>query len=401
MRKNVIILSGILIVLSLFGCGDRGDKVFGTKVEQRELSSNVFENVENGQRGQETVITSNEGNVMNDSQESTMQPPDTVSEAEDEQQKIVINEFSGTINCIEDDILLLVDTSRILQMDSVALKEQKEAENTAPLLINPHTNIFEDTYLLMGQTFEGWSFKLIEYDRDLHVKQITDVEEAAFSEREIMTCKLLSEGDKILYSNINGLYLFDFASGETTDLTQDGIFIYDFACLEQEGEILFSGSNSSGERVLGIIGMDGEKRQKESAGHSWGEIWAFEDFALIDEAELVGQEKEGMVFRYDAGEGLRFFPLIDSAENGSITVSCHGAYYATRTNMQGDELRYVIRVYSSEDGSMVKELPLTYEKYGDDFRLSGYLICDDVNRIILYGTWEGQKTDTWIVSESL
>lgn len=315
--------------------------------------------------------------------------------------KIILNEFSGTINCVKDDGLLLVDTRRILRMDSLALEVQKEAENTAPLLINPQAKTTEDAYLLMGETFEGWSFKLIEYDRNLHLKQIADIAEAVVSEREIMTCKLFSGGDKLLYNNINGLYLFDFASDKTTNLTQDGIFIYDFACLEQTGEILFSGSNSSEERVLGIVDMNGEKQQEESAGHLWGGIWAFEDFALIEEAELVGRGREGAVFRYDAEGGIRSFPFSDSNENGNITVSCHGDYYATRTTLVGDESHYVIRIYSSKDGNMVKELPLTYEEYGDDFRLRGFLICDDVNRIILYGTWKGQETNTWIVSESL
>lgn len=98
------------------------------------------------------------------------------------------------------------------------------------------------------------------------------------------------------------------------------------------------------------------------------------------------------------GEEIRSFPLTSDDENGNITVSCHGAYYATRTSIQNDEVRYLIHIYSSEDGSIIKELPLYYEEYGENFRLRGYLICDDVNRIILYGTWRGQETDTWIVS---
>ena len=400
MRKKIIMLLGILIALGLSSCGDRGDNIFGTDVEQQELPSNVFENIENAQTDQEMAITSSERNVVDDSKDSTMQPSDIVSEAEIEYSKMIINDFYGTINCVEEDGLLLVDTSRIMQMDSITLEVQKEEESTVTLLINPQTKTTEDTYLLMGESLEEWSFKLIEYDRDLHLKQIADIAEAVDSEREIMTCKLFSGGDKLLYNNINGLYLFDFASGKTTNLTQDGIFIYDFACLEQTGEILFSGSNSSEERVLGRVSMDGEKQQDESIGHLWGDIWAVEDFALIEEAELMGRGREGTVFRYDAEGGIRSFPLSDSDENGSITVSCHGAYYATRTTMEG-ESRYVIRIYSSKDGDMVKELPLTYEEYGDDFRLSGFLICDDVNRIILYGTWKGQETNTWIVSESL
>lgn len=401
MRKNVMILLGILIVLGLSGCGDREDNVFGKDVEQQELSSSVVENIVNAQTDQEMAITSSEKNVVDDSQDSIMQPSDIVSESEVKYSKIILNDFSGTINCVKKIGLLLVDTSSILQMDSITLEVQKEEESTVALLINPQTKTTEDTYLLMGESLEEWSFKLIEYDRDLHLKQIADIAEAVASEREIMTCKLFSGGDKLLYNNINGLYLFDFALGKTTNLTQDGIFIYDFACLEQTGEILFSGSNSSEERVLGRVSMDGEKQQEESIGHLWGDIWAFEDFALIEEAELMGRGREGAVFRYDAGGGIRSFPLSGSDENGSITVSCHGAYYATRTTMERDESRYVIRIYSSKDGSMVKELSLTYEEYGDDFRLRGFLICDDVNRIILYGTWKGQETNTWIVSESL
>ncbi|MCM1058543.1 MAG: hypothetical protein NC517_13210 [Firmicutes bacterium] len=337
--------------------------------------------------------------------DSEVSDPDLSSSsdrAEAENSKIILDEFAGTINCVEDDGLLLVGTRRILQMDSLTLEVQNEAENTAPTLIDLQVKTTEDAYLLTGETSEGMNFKLIEYDRNLQLKQTVDVAEAVTSEREIMSCKLFSGGDKLLYNNINGLYLFDFASDKTTDLTQDGIFIHDFACLEQTGEILFSGNlNSSGERVLGIVGMDGEKQQEENAGHLWGSIWAFEDFALIEEAELAGREREGAVFRYDAEGGIRSFSLYDSDENGSITVSCHGDHYATRTTLTGDEARYVIRIYSSKDGNMVKELPLTYEEYGDDFRLRGFLICDDVNRIILYGTWRGQETDTWIVSESL
>ena len=57
-----------------------------------------------------------------------------------------------------------------------------------------------------------------------------------------------------------------------------------------------------------------------------------------------------------------------------------------------------MHIYSSEDGNMIKELPLSYEEYSENFRLNGYLICDDINRIILYGTRRGQETDAWIVS---
>lgn len=375
MRKFYILFLGMLIALNLTGCGDRADHASSDiDGERRELSSDTFEDKEN--------------NAVSESEEKP------------EQQKMVFHEFPGIITCVSDGDLLLIG-KRLMLLDSRTLEVQKEAENTAPLLVEFQVYTHEDTYVLMGELSAEWRFNIIEYDRDLHVKQIIDVEEATASEREIMNCKLLSGGDKLLYNNINGFYLFDFSSGETIDLTQDGIFVNDFVCREKDGEILFSGADSSGERVLGTVGMDGKKQQKERREHLWGEMWAFEDFVLIEEAELVGREKEGMVFRYDVEEGIRSFSLTDSKENGNISVSCQGSYYSTCTKMQDDVTRYLIRIYSSEDGTMVKELPLTYEEYGENFRLNGHLICDDVNKIILYGTWRGQETDTWIVTKSL
>lgn len=315
-------------------------------------------------------------------------------------EKTILNGFSGTVSCIEGGCLLLIG-DRVIQLDGSTLEVQKEAKNTVPLLVNPQAAIHGDIYTLLGASFEDWRFKLVEYDRNLQVRQITDIEEVSASERELMTCKLFSDGKLILYNNINGFYSFDLESGETKDLTQEGIFVYDFTCLEETGEILFVGSDPSGKRILGRVDMDGKGLQKENEDHLWGELWAFGDYALIDEAELVGKEQEGAVFRYDGEKGIRSYPLTDSAENGNITASCGGAYYGTRTGVQGDELRYVIRIYSSEDGRMIKELPLSYEEYGDNFRLKGYLICDDTDRIILYGTWRGRETDTWIVSENL
>lgn len=386
---NKLFVLSVCCCIYLAGCTDASKGTESDSISENEKESSSTE----------VMGSSEDGSASDSAEEDT--DISSMNRTEAENAKITLNDFAGTINCVEDGGLLLVDAGRILRMDGLTLEIQKEAENTAPVLINPQARTTEDAYLLMGETFEGWSFKLIEYDRDLHLKQTADVAETVASEREIMTCKLFSEGDKILYNNINGLYLFDFASGKTTNLSQDGIFIHEFACMEQTGEILFSGEDASGERVLGTLGMDGERLQEERGGHLWGSIRAFEDFALIEEAEVVGKESEKAVFRYDAGGEIQVFPLSDSSENGNITVSCHGDYYATRTTFKGAETHYVIRIYSSKDGSMVKELPLTNEQYGDNFRLKGFLICDDINRIILYGTWKGQETNTWIVSESL
>lgn len=315
--------------------------------------------------------------------------------------KTTLDGSLGTAGCLDSGRLLFTTREKIIVTDGITLEIQKEAENSdAPLLMDTHTLAMGDGCMILGETFEGQSFRLIEYDGELQVKQITDIEEASAAEREIMSCRLLSDGNRILYNNINGFYLFDLTSGETTDLTQEDIFIFNFACLEEKGEILFSGKEASEKRIFGRMDMDGKGMQIEDREHLWGDLYGFGDFALADEAELVGKEKEGAVFRYDE-QGIHSFPLTDDEENGNITVSCGGGYYGTCTRGQDETLRYCIRIYSSEDGSLVKELPLSYEEYGEDFRLGGYLICDDMQRIILYGTWRGRETESWIVSEDL
>lgn len=313
--------------------------------------------------------------------------------------KKTLNGSSGTISCLGSGRLLLAGEKMIL-MDGITLEIQTETENRAPLLVYPQTLPVGDGCMMLGVLFEGPQSKLVEYDGELQVKRIMDVEEVSSAEREIMSCRLLSDGNRILYNNINGFYLFDFTSGETNDLTQEDLFIYNFACLEAKGEILFSGSDASGKRILGRMDMDGKGMQIEDREHLWGELWGFGDFALADEAELVGKEKEGAVFRYDE-QGIHSFPLTDSDENGNITVSCGGGYYGTRTNVQDTALRCYVRIYSSKDGSLVKELPLSYEEYGENFRLGGYLICDDMQRVVLYGTWRGRETESWIVSVNM
>lgn len=318
---------------------------------------------------------------------------------EGEQQKVILEGIAGTMHCVGGSRLLLAGTRSML-LDARTLEIQKNNENTAPLLINTQADLQETSFVLLGMSpAEG--YYMVEYDSDLQVKQIIDIEEMLDAKHEIISCKLTANGKKLIYNDMNGLYVFDIATGETYALSQGKLFIYNFACLEKSEDILYIGTDFAHERILGRMSMDGEKQHTVSAEHLWGELWAFDDFALIKEAELVGTEKEGMVFRYDQNEGIRSFPLTSSTENGNILVSCKGDYYSTCTKIQSDGTRYIIRIYSSEDGSMVKELPLTEKEYGEDFRLHGYLMCEDVDTIILYGTWKGHETDTWIASKNL
>lgn len=380
-----------LMLAMLPGCGD---------ADAHEESGREAENSPGAEEALEINSGSNTDNTDNRNDADGGNNTDTSTEhIVPDTVKTTLDGSLGTISCMGPGRLLFAGEKMIL-MDGITLEVQTEAENSAPYLIYPQTLPVGDGCMIQGETFEVQSFKLIEYDGDLRVKQITDIEEASSAEREIMSCRLLSDGNRILYNNINGFYLFDFTSGETTDLTQEGIFIHDFACLEAKEEILFSGSDASGKRIFGRMDMEGKGMQIEDREHLWGELWGFGDFALADEAELVGKEKEGAVFRYDE-QGIRAFPLTDGDENGNITVSCGGGYYGTSTKVQDEVLRYVVRIYSSGDGSLVKELPLSYEEYGDNFRLGGYLICDDMQRVVLYGTWRGRETESWIVSVNL
>lgn len=412
MKKSCFFCILYLLLAVFTGCGDAASPGGSA---QGSLPGSGLESVERPEAGESPDNSSgSEGSPADreleasaqgtDSRDDSVSNPDETDSpagnGESGTARTTLSGFTGTMSCMGSGRLLLTVKDKILLLDGGTLEIQKEAENSAPNLINIQTLAMEDGCRMLGATFEGQSFQLIEYDGELQVKQITDLEEASATERMIFSCRLLSDGNRILYNDIDGFYLFDLLSGEKKDLTQEGIFIYYFACLEEKGEILFSGSDASGKRILGKMNMDGEGLQIEDREHLWGELWTFGEYALAGEAELVGKEKEGVVLRYDA-QGIHAFPLTDSGENGNITVSCGGAYYGTRTRLVGDVLRYCVRIYSSEDGSLVKELPLSYEEYGDNFRLSGYLICDDMQKIILYGYWRGREEDTWIVTMDL
>lgn len=395
-----------LMLVLLPGCGDaseissgnNGGSTDGEKIQGASIQGTDDQDGSDNQDG--TDKTDNRNNADGGDNADNRDSTDTSAEhIVSGVTKETLKGSLGPVGCLDSGILLFTREKMIL-MDGITLEVQRETENSAPSFIDQQTVSVEDGCMVLGETFEAWSFKLVEYDGELQVKQITDIEEVSSAEREIMSCRLLSDGNRLLYNNINGFYLFDFTSGETTDLTQEGIFIQDFACLEAKGEILFSGNSASDKKILGRMDMDGKGMQIEDREHLWGELWGFEDFALADEAELVGKEKEGAVFRYDE-QGIHSFPLTDSDENGNITVSCGGGYYGTRTNVQDTALRCYVRIYSSKDGSLVKELPLSYEEYGENFRLGGYLICDDMQRVVLYGTWRGQETESWIISVNL
>lgn len=391
MKKFCFTCIFYLMLGLLPGCGDTGDPA--ETVRESDRKAETLPGSMEASDGTDKVDNGNSAESRDSTDTSTEYIVSGTA-------KKTLNGFSGTVSCMGSGRLLLAGEGKARLMDGVSLEVLGEAENSAPLLVDPQTVSVGKGCMVLGAPFEGQRFQLIEYDGELQVKQITDIEEASSAEREIMSCLLLSDGNRILYNNINGFYLFDFTSGETRDLTQKGIFIYNFACLEAKAEILFTGSDASGKRILGRMNMEGEELQIEDREHLWGELWGFGDFALADEAELVGEEKEGAVFRYDE-KGIRAFPLTDGGENGNLTVSCEGGYYGTCTYVRDEALRYYVRIYSSEDGSLIRELPLSYEEYGDNFRLGGYLICDDMQRVVLYGTWRGRETESWIVSVNL
>lgn len=111
---------------------------------------------------------------------------------------------------------------------------------------------------------------------------------------------------------------------------------------------------------------------------------------------MYGKENEKKVFCYRPTEGIQSYSLSNELEDFHIFPSSEGIYYATRTRLQNEG--YVVRIYSSEDGQLIREIPMPYNEYGTNFRISEILICEDTAKIILLVSgWKNQDDGEWLI----
>lgn len=390
MRKYVFVC--LLLCAFLSGCS-KGN------VTSDEGIVNIPENINEGNSSTEIMggLEHGSGNYLTD---------DNTGEAK--VKKMFLNDFSGYI-CYagNEKLICLSDKVTLLNSQNLDVLNEIQSEDLEISFYDfQDCEVYanENGYIVIGTVYnaENASTRLVmvEFNQELSNVKVINVEEWVGAEREIMAYKLIDDGRKILYSTMSGFYLYDSVCGETTVLDTRDVFVLDFAFIESSNQILFTGNDLNSERVLGRLAL-GEKASAAEIyeGNPWGKIWAYGEGALIEEADVYGEEKAGRVFCYNVQDGIRQYPLTSREESGSILLSCEGEYYATNTFVQNEG--YVLRIYSSEDGQLVCEYLMTYEKYGEKFRLNNILICENTNKIILVVKGLQDQEGTWLIAIDL
>lgn len=357
-------------------------------------------------------VISGEGTVsgISQEQEGACVPEESGNSIAGEIQKLFLDDFSGYI-CYagNETIMCLGHGVMLVNCRNMEVLNEIPGENAVVSFydfLDCEVYMREEGYTVIGTFCDARDSDtrliMVEFDRELGDVKVIDAEEWAGAERGIMAYQLLDNGSKILYTTMEAFYLYDSGSKETTVLDTGDVFVLDFALIEGSNQILFAGNDLNSERVLGRMDLSDNASAGTEIFESklWGKIWAYAGGALIEEADVYGKEKAGRIFSYNAQDGIRQYPLTGTGESGAISISSDGGYYATKTFVQGEG--YFLRLYSSEDGRLVREYLLTYDEYGEEFRLNNILICEDVNKIILMANGvQDQKEGTWLMSMDL
>ena len=276
----------------------------------------------------------------------------------------------------------------------------------------------DDGYALIGNiyTAETSDLVLLTYDSSFQLKEALNLNEMLQTEC-IDAYKLFEPGEQLLYSDNDGFYLYHLRTKERTTLlsfsspaevsTNDGITsVMSCNVLSETEQILFTGYYKPDKkshdlyRTIASMKLDGTALQVISdERHLWGDVQAFGDFALIQETEDPQFDNENVVWYYDSSGKIISLPLTTKDENIYLFPSCKGEYYATRTKIphQG----YLLRIYASGDGHLVKEIPMMFETYGEDIRIGLNNICIHENSgkiILLIQGWKGGKDSTWLIT---
>lgn len=330
-------------------------------------------------------------------------------DAAGEVQKMFLDDFSGYI-CYagNEQMMCLSDKAMLLNVQNFEILNEIQSEELGIsfydfLDCEVYTN--EKDYIAIGTEYNeqdsSIQLKMVEFNQNFCNVKVISVEEWVGAESEIMAYKLLENGRKIIYSTMNGLFLYDSVCGETITLDTGDVFVLDFAFIESSNQILFVGNDVNSNRVLGRLSLTEKASAAEIyEGNLWGKIWAYEEGALIEEADVYGKERAGEIFCYSVQDGICQYPLTSIDESGSIILSHNGKYYATKTFVQNEG--YILRIYSSENGQLVREYLMTYEKYGEKFKLINILIYEDINKIILMVNGvQNQEEGTWLIATDL
>lgn len=325
-------------------------------------------------------------------------------------------DMGSKINHIGEDKLLVYGNKEILILDMYTLEVIKRAGNETyedKFIVEKVYQREDGSYMICGRIREelssGWktSQAVIDYDSELQAGRVLDLKETLCPDYEgsIRGYEFLDDGRKLLYLlKQNNICLYDFQSGEITEIVPraDMMMVGSSLYLENVNQVLFVGIYGNNQHSLIKMDMDGNILETNTE-HSYGKMWDFGDFVLINEAVPAGEKGEGAFFVYDVKDGsVRSFPLARKETSGvSAITSGRGKYFVAYYPLPDKEIPYKLHIYSSEDGSLICEMQLSSEEFGEGVILNGIYIDDETERMILYGHWAGRSYETWIVSKDL
>ena len=266
----------------------------------------------------------------------------------------------------------------------------------------------EDEYLVMGNYLqrkweEGENFSfyssseepqlmLIRFSRDLERLETLNIGDAMGANRGMDKYDFICNGTKLLCSSMEGFFLYDLETGIHTiyPMEEALLGIYAFGYMEATDRILFAafyydGTRPDSQCVLGSMRLDGtdleyEKKQTQE----WGEIKCFENFALIEDEKWNGNGEQASVFYYGADKKIQQWPLAD--EYAAVQASETGKYFAVQSkdwDEGGNSTGYTVRVYTSDGGRLMQEIPCPFSEIGQNTMLCECIVSEKMEAVFL------------------
>ncbi len=262
----------------------------------------------------------------------------------------------------------------------------------------------------------GPQLRVVFYDTNLKSRSEFDISNLLRDEKTLMDTEAIafsSDGNRIAYATMTGLYLYDRQQDKHTtliDLTAEDEKARSGICnVEQVGftnggnNIAFKAQSFDVPAVIGepsfdtigIINTDGTGLTNQKAdGYAVKELSAYDSRLLVAEDFTTA---DGRVMVMDNKSGSKKIHILsDNNEGGNIYGSDTGRYFASSVS---SKTGWTVRIYDTETGKMVKEESISNdgeEVYG--FKDPMLRIVDETKTCIVLLGNKQDEVDTKIVS---
>lgn len=315
-----------------------------------------------------------------------------------------VDDFSGYVCPIEDDkIMLLGEKFLLLSRTSLSILAQGDIEELPFSLLDLHDCTVckcEEGYMIGGTIYHdngmGSWLALLIVDDNLNLKSIVSVEEAIDCDRSIMKFEFVDNGRKLLYTTMMGLELFDWETKAKRCILTEDYFIHYFAYDNKLNRVLYVANDRAQNRILGYINVDlPNSSQIIDVNATWGKIHIFDEYILIEEDDVFGKKKSGILYCYDYENTAHHIRLNDLAKSTPLSVSSNGMYYALKDvdncinlyPVKGTLIHYEMKSLSYDD----KELKMVD------------MLIDEDQQVVLFWGYErdDQNNGLWLMNKPI